>query len=235
MLVTFVVFRFDPETDQYSHFDHYQIETQECMNIIDGLFEIVDKHDGSIAFRYACRGAICGSCALVINGKPRLACQTMIETLESDVIKLEPLPHLEVIKDLVVDLTPLLEKLELVMPFFQSETATEHEREVLQSSQQYQVIENAVNCILCTICDSTCPIVHFKKEFLGPASLVKAYRFTFDSRDEATAERLEMVDRSQGVWGCRTIARCTEFCPKHVGPSRCISALKRKLVKGYKK
>ena len=235
MTVSFEVYRFDPETDHEPRFDRYQLQPRKAMNVLEALFELVDTQDGSISFRYSCRGAVCGSCAMLINGEPKLACKTLIETLETDTIKLEPLPHLAVIKDLVVDLTPLLQKLETIMPFFQSETAKEHELEMLQSPKQRLVIDDPVNCILCDLCDAACPIANFNKDFLGPASLAKAYRFTFDSRDEATKERLKKVDVEAGVWRCRIIARCTEVCPRNVGPSRCISALKKKIVMDLRK
>ncbi|MFX0202792.1 MAG: succinate dehydrogenase/fumarate reductase iron-sulfur subunit [Candidatus Hodarchaeota archaeon] len=230
MMVTFEIYRFDPETEQAPRFDKFQIKPRKAMNVLEALFEIVDTQDGSLAFRYSCRGAICGSCAMIINGIPRLACKTLIESLETDIIKLEPLPHLEIIKDLVVDLKPLFQKLKTVMPFFSLKRFEEHEREILQTPKQRLVIDEAVNCILCDLCDAACPIVNFKKDFLGPATLAKAYRFIFDSRDGAAKERLEKVNTEQGTWGCRVIARCTEVCPKNVGPSRCISALKKELV-----
>ena len=228
MRVTFEVYRFDPDKDQKSRFDRYHVQVQKYMNVLEGLFEILDTQDGSLAFRYACRGAVCGSCAMVINGEPRLACQTLIESLKTDVIKLEPLPHLNVLKDLVVDFNPVFDKLNTIMPFFISDHSSE--REFLQNPKQRLLIDTAVNCILCDLCDAACPITNFRKDFLGPATLTKAYRFIFDSRDEVSNDRLEKINSEEGAWGCRTILRCTEVCPKDVGPSRCISALKRKLV-----
>ncbi|MFQ6123524.1 MAG: succinate dehydrogenase/fumarate reductase iron-sulfur subunit [Candidatus Heimdallarchaeota archaeon] len=229
-MVTFENYRFDPETDQAPRFDKFQLKPRKAMNVLEALFEIVDTQDGSLAFRYACRGAICGSCGMIINGEPRLACQTLVERLETDIIKLEPLPHLKVLKDLVVDLNPLFEKLSVVMPFFKSDQLVKQDRESSQSPKQRIMIDDAVNCILCELCDAACPIVNFNKDFLGPASIAKAYRFIFDSRDGAIIGRLKKVNTEQGVWGCRVIARCTEVCPKDVGPSRCISAIKKKLV-----
>ena len=227
----FQIYRFDPDTDQEAHFDTYQVPIRQNMSVIEGLFEILDTLDGSLAFRYACRGAVCGSCGMQINGESRLACQTLIESVKPDVIKVEPLklPHLTVLKDLVVDLKPLLNNLDTVQPYFISEQPPT--LEFTQSPTQRQKIDDSVNCILCTLCDAACPITHFKKDFIGPATLTKAHRFIFDSRDTAQKGRLEKINNDQYTWGCRTIARCTEVCPRNVGPSRLISAQKRKLVK----
>lgn len=226
----FEIFRFDPEIHHTPRFDRFKIKVRKYMNILDGLFEILDTQDGSLAFRYACRGAVCGSCSMLINGKPRLACQTLIERLKTDVIKLEPLRHLNVIKDLIVDMNPFFEKLKTIKPYFVSGRSLE--TEFLQSPKHRLMIDNSVNCILCDLCDAACPIISFKTDFLGPASLVKAHRFIFDSRDEALKNRLKRVNTALGVWSCRTIAYCTDVCPKVVNPSRCISALKRKLISG---
>ncbi len=231
-VVTFAVYRFDPETDQEPRFDRYQVQVRPYMNVLEGLFEIIDTQDGSLAFRYACRGAVCGSCGMQINGESRLACQTLITSLKADIIKLEPLklPHLTVIKDLVVDLNPFFQNLDTIQPFLIPDQLPE--REFLQSPKQQQLLVNAVNCILCDLCDAACPITHFKKDFIGPATLTKVFRFVFDSRDVTAKDRLEKINNDHYVWGCRTIARCTEVCPRNVSPSRLISALKRKLVTG---
>ena len=227
--VTMKVFRFDPEKDKTSRYDTFQVPVRPGMSVLETLFEVLDKQDSSLAFRYACRGAVCGSCAMYINGSYRLACETQLSSLGSKEITVGPLPHLPVIRDLVVDMAPFFEKYDRVMPYLKTQSEPP-EKERLQSPKQRKAINEAIDCILCSCCYSACPMTWTHKEYLGPSALNKAYRFVADSRDEATAERLKVVSGEDGVWRCHTIFNCVEACPKKIYQTDAIEILRRKTV-----
>jgi succinate dehydrogenase / fumarate reductase, iron-sulfur subunit len=225
--VSFEVFRFSPEADKESHFDKYEVPAREGMTVLDGLLHILDNVDPTLSFRFACREGVCGSCAMFVNGSYRLACQTQLKDLKSDRIVVQPLPNFPIIKDLVVDLTAFFEKVEKVMPYLSAASAPP-EKERLQSQEQRQRIDEVIDCILCAACQSACPQGWTDKNFLGPAVLVKAYRFIGDSRDESAKERLKLVAGEDGVWRCHAVFNCVEACPKKINQTVAISALKRK-------
>jgi len=227
--VTLKVFRFDPEKDKTSRYDTFQVPVKPGMSVLETLFEVLDKQDSSLAFRYACRGAVCGSCAMYINGSYRLACETQLSMIGTTEITVGPLPHLPVIRDLVVDMVPFFEKYERVMPYLQTKNDPK-DKERLQSPKQRKLINEAVDCILCSSCYSACPITWTHKEYLGPSALTKANRFVVDSRDEATAERLKVVSGEDGIWRCHTIFNCVEACPKKINQTDAIETLRRKTM-----
>ena len=197
------------------------------MTVLEAIFEVLEKQDGSIAFRYACRGAICGSCAMFINGSHRLACGTQVTSLNTTEITISPLPHLPLIKDLAVDMTPFFDNYEAIKPYLIANTPPP-EKERLQSPDQRKAIDEAIDCILCGICYSSCPVVWTNKDYLGPSALLKAYRFVADSRDEGLKERLATVGTEKGVWRCHTIFNCSEACPKGINPTNAIQQLKKR-------
>ena len=222
------VFRFDPERDEEPYFDIFEINAREGMTVLEALFEILENHDNSLCFRYTCRGAVCGSCAMYINGAYRLACETQLSALGPGEITVYPLPHLAIIKDLVVDMAPFFEKFEMIMPYLKAGTSPEKER--LQSVKDRKVIDDAINCIMCASCYSACPMTWANKDYLGPSALNKAYRFVADSRDEAGSERLALVSRENGIFRCHTIFNCVEACPKKIDQTSSIQQLKRKTM-----
>lgn len=227
--VTLKVFRFDPQIDEKPHFQEFDIPLRPRMTILDGLFYILEEQNHSLSFRFACREGVCGSCALFINGSYRLACQTQFANLQAEIVVVNPLPHLPLIKDLVVDMTPFFEKYELIMPYLKTLNAPP-EREYLQSPKQRKKIKEVIDCILCGCCHSACPMTWTNKEYLGPAALTKAYRFVADSRDEASLERINIVSTEVGIWRCHTTFNCVEACPKMINPTASIQALKRRTV-----
>lgn len=224
--VKFRVKRFDPETNR-SEFQEYEFPYRKGMTVLDGLWHIVDHLDGSLGFRYACRGSVCGSCAMQINGETRLACETQISTLLPGAIELEPLGHMTVIRDLIVDMEPFFAKYTSIKPYLIQ--LREHDRENLQSAREREKIKYAVNCILCASCHSACPITWHHDEYVGPAALSAAQRFVFDSRNEKSEELLKNINNVEGVDGCKKISRCTVVCPKAVAPSERIQELKDKI------
>ena len=223
---TFRIKRYDPETGKHWTQD-YDITVKQGMTVLEGLWAIVRHMDGSLSFRYSCRGAVCGSCAMVINEVITLACHTQILELDSDIIRIEPLPRMEVVKDLVVDMEVFLERYRSIDPFLIHEEA--HDREVIQSPEARRTIFDSVKCILCTSCHSACPLTAVDADYLGPAILTASQRFAFDDRNDRQDMALRHVNNLEGVASCRTISRCTEVCPKGIGPSLRIKSLKGKL------
>lgn len=198
------------------------------MTVLEGLFHILEKQDPTLSFRYSCRGAVCGSCAMYINGRYRLACNTMIESLKGGKITIFPLPHLPVIKDLVVDMTAFFEKIEKVMPFLKALETTQ--TEISQSPKDREKLDIITDCILCAACYSACSVNWTNSSYLGPAALNKAYRFLVDSRDNAAEGRLSLVDNEDGVWRCHGIFNCTEACPKKISPANSIVQIRRQAM-----
>jgi succinate dehydrogenase / fumarate reductase iron-sulfur subunit len=228
MMRTFKIFRFNPDEDQKPYYKSYAVDVKEGMNVLDVLNEIKWKQDGTLTFRRSCRHGICGSCAMTINGLNRLACETQIRSLGGGTIVVDPLRHFRVIKDLAVDMEVFFQKIEAVRPYFIAGTPpTDKER--IQSVEDRKKIDGSYECILCGACTSSCPSYWADEEFLGPAALLKAYRFVFDSRDEGWKERLPILDDRHGLWRCHTIFNCM-ICPKSLNPTWAIGELKKKAI-----
>lgn len=199
------------------------------LTVLEALFYIQEKLDDSLAFRSSCRSAVCGSCAMYINGKYRLACNTLVSSLKTNDITIRPLGHLNIIKDLFVDLGPFWEKYEQVKPYLISNTfPSNHER--LQTHSERAKLEGLIDCILCGCCYSSCSITLTNKKYLGPAALLWANRFLMDTRDDAADERLAIVNVEEGVWRCHTMYNCSQSCPKNLNPAGSISNQKMKLT-----
>jgi succinate dehydrogenase / fumarate reductase iron-sulfur subunit len=226
---TFRIFRFNPEEATSPRYDEFTIPVEPMWTVLDALNYIKWHRDGSLAFRRSCRHGICGSCAMTIQGHNRLACETQLETLKKDPIEVEPLRSFPVIKDLVVNMDDFFERYKAVKPYFIAGTPPT-DRERLQSPEQRKLLDDCWECILCGSCTSSCPSYWADKDFLGPAALLKAYRFIFDSRDEGTEERMAVLDNKHGLWRCHTIFNCVEACPKSLNPTRAISQLKKKVI-----
>jgi succinate dehydrogenase / fumarate reductase, iron-sulfur subunit len=226
--VSFKIFRFDPQSGAPARFDTFQLPKHPGQNVLEALFEILEFQDGSLAFRYSCRGAVCGSCAMHINGKYRLACQTQVTAL-GDVITIQPLQHFPIIKDLVVDQEGFFAKHAAVQPYLKPDEAPP-EKERLQTAEQRARVDDGANCILCACCQASCPMTFSDAEYLGPAILLQVDRFYQDSREVAKDARLDSVDGEHGVWRCHTVFNCTEVCPKGLHPAGGISHLKQGLV-----
>lgn len=229
MEITFKIFRFDPTQDKKPYYKTYKVDYKEGWTVLDYLNDIKWNQDGSLSYRKSCRSAICGSCAMLINGINRLACKTQVKALKSKRITVEPLPHFSLIKDLAVDFDPLFEKLEKIKPYLIAKDSPP-EKERPQTPAQRKSLDDPINCILCGGCTTACPTTWTNKNYLGPASFNKAYRFIADSRDQGTEEHLESVsDEGTGIWRCHTITNCFDACPKNIDLTSGISELKRKL------
>jgi succinate dehydrogenase / fumarate reductase iron-sulfur subunit len=228
---TFKIFRYDSKIPEKGpSFSTYNIEVVPGMSILSALLYIRDEIDGGISFRCSCRSAVCGSCAMAMNGKIELACRTQAASLGGDLIILEPLPNFEIIKDLVVDMAPFWAKYERIKPWLMRKTLST-DTEIRQSEDDRSRIDQFVNCILCASCYGACAVLARDPEYLGPAALAKLERFVLDSRDERPLSALESVNSEQGVWGCDTLLACMEACPKEVRPTDAIVGLRKSLVK----
>ncbi len=223
------IMRFDPDTDTVPGYKTYNVPTVPGMTVLHALYQIVERQDGSLSFRAACRSGVCGSCAMNINGANRLACETQIGALRGP-ITVKPLPHLPLIKDLVVDMASFFENYERIRPYL----ITLNEppvKERLQSPEDRKKLDNYIDCILCACCTSACTSTAGNPNtYLGPAALTKAYRFIVDSRDEAQAERLRLVATEDGIFRCHTIFNCTEDCPKGISPTVAIQEIKKMIL-----
>lgn len=231
--VTFTVFRFNPEKDKEPHYEEYAIETRKGMTILDGLRKIKDEIDGSLALRYSCSSAICGSCSMKINRYSKLACKTQV----TDQMKLhgkilvEPMANLRAIKDLVVDMEPFWNHWNNLKPWLiKDPKKPEPAREHTMTRDQVTAFGNTPSCITCAACFSECPAYEVDHNFPGPAALSRLYRFAIDPRDGAQKERLEMAG-SIDTWLCVRCGLCVEACPKDVKPGEVITLLKEKSVK----
>ncbi len=230
MNVTLKIYRFDPEKDKAHRYQEFTLDAQPTWRILDCLNQIRWKHDGTLAFRRACMHGVCGSDAVKINGVNRLACQSLVRDFKpGKKITVEPLPSLPVIKDLVVNMDDFFAKYEVVKPYLVTKSPPP-DKERLQSPKDRKLLDGSYECILCACCTTSCPSYWADKKFLGPAALLWAYRYVFDSRDEATDERLDFVDGQEEVWRCHTIFNCHEACPKELNPTWAIGRLKTKII-----
>ncbi|MGH8260258.1 MAG: succinate dehydrogenase iron-sulfur subunit [Steroidobacteraceae bacterium] len=228
---TFRIYRFDPESADGPRIDTFELDAKSGgQMVLDALIQIKGKVDSTLTFRRSCREGICGSCAMNINGINRLACTTAMADLE-DEIRIYPLPHMPVVKDLVPDLTQFYAQYAAIEPWLKSATPPPPDRERLQSKEEQEKIDRPAACILCACCSTACPSYWWNSErYLGPAALLAAYRWIVDTRDEATGERLDELEDPFRLYRCHTIMNCTDVCPKDLNPAKAIAEIKKMLV-----
>ncbi len=229
------VFRYDPEVPEKSkpRFDHFHVPFERGLTVLDALIYARDHFDSSLTVRHSCRQAICGSDAVFINGRQRLACRAQVAELDQPV-QVEPLPHQDVVKDLVVDMEHFYDQMHSVEPYLQTDSLPDDElEEQRQSRENREEIKMSTRCIWCAACMSSCNIYAEDERYLGPAAINKAYRFAMDEREgEGMKEhRLNLMDQTHGVWRCQTQFSCTEVCPKDIPLTEHIQELKREAVK----
>jgi len=227
---TLRIFRCDASADDAPRFDNFAVEMSQGATVLDALFRVQEELDPSLSFRFACRGAICGSCAMVINGQLDLACRVQLAQLGTATVVLEPLPNLTVIRDLVVDMDPFWAAFESVRPWLHA-TVERRERENPMSPEERERIDQYVNCILCACCYASCPVPGREGGYLGPAAIARLARFVEDARDCRPNDALDAIDSSEGAWGCDLVFRCRDACPKEVRPSDGVATLRRRVVK----
>ncbi|TPG19125.1 succinate dehydrogenase iron-sulfur subunit [Pedococcus bigeumensis] len=228
--VTLKIARFNPETDTEAHWETYQVTSHATDRVLDALHQIKWDQDGSLSFRRSCAHGVCGSDAMRINGKNRLACKTLIKDVNPDKpITVEPIKGLPVEKDLIVDMEPFFDAYREVMPFLIT-NGNEPTRERIQSQADRDRFDDTTKCILCAACTTSCPVFWNDGQYFGPAAIVNAHRFIFDTRDEGGAQRLEILNDKEGVWRCRTTFNCTDACPRGIQVTQAIQEVKRALL-----
>ena len=230
MQVDLRILRFDPERDARPHWERYRVESGPMERVLDVLETVKYEHDGTLTFRRSCGHGICGSDAMMINGRNRLACKIRVDQLGKKV-SIAPLPGLKVIKDLVVDMDDFFAKYRSVLPFLVNDDPPPAQ-ERLQSVEDRARYDDTTKCILCAACTSSCPSFWAQPGYVGPAAIVNAHRFIFDSRDRGAAERLEILNDAEGVWRCRTVFNCTSACPRDIKVTQTIQEVKRALLTG---
>jgi succinate dehydrogenase / fumarate reductase, iron-sulfur subunit len=225
------VYRWDPDRGENPRMDVYEIDLDSCgPMVLDAIIKIKNEIDATLTFRRSCREGVCGSCAMNINGKNTLACTKAIEDLEGT-IRIYPLPHMQVIKDLVPDMTHFYAQYASIKPWIETQTPAPADRERLQSVEDRAKLDGLYECILCACCSTACPSYWWNSErYLGPAILLQAYRWIADSRDENTGERLDALEDPFKLYRCHTIMACTDTCPKHLNPAKAIAEIKKLLV-----
>ncbi|UGY93250.1 succinate dehydrogenase iron-sulfur subunit [Streptomyces gobiensis] len=227
---TFRIRRFNPEAATEAYWEDFTLQIDPKERVLDALHKIKWEEDGTLTFRRSCAHGICGSDAMRINGRNRLACKTLIKDINPEKpITIEAIKGLTVLKDLVVDMEPFFQAYRDVMPFLVT-TGNEPTRERYQSDEDRARFDDTTKCILCAACTTSCPVFWNDGQYFGPAAIVNAHRFIFDSRDEAGEQRLEILNDKDGVWRCRTTFNCTDACPRGIEVTKAIQEVKRALI-----
>lgn len=224
--VTLRVKRYRPEYAPEPYYEEYQVPVRSDTMVLDALNYVKDELDGSLTFRWSCRMGICGSCAAMVNGVPHLTCSLFVKDLKRRVVRVDPLAHFPVIKDLVVDMGQFVEKLRAVKPWLIRHDRRGLEEQYLQMPWEVEQYRQYSLCINCMICYAACPVYGLDSEFLGPAALALAQRYTLDTRDQGAMERMEAVAGKAGIWDCTFVGECSVVCPKNVDPAIAIQQLK---------
>jgi succinate dehydrogenase / fumarate reductase iron-sulfur subunit len=227
--VTLRIARFNPEHDSDTKFMDFSVNVEKWTTVLEAILDVKQHFDHSVAVRYSCRQATCGSCGMVINGKPRLACFTKVSELNSDVVTVEPMHNFPIVRDLAVRFDRLFNSHHKVKPFLirdDSEIVSPDTKELLQSPEELEKFIQFSNCIKCGLCNSACPTMATDSSFVGPQALAQAYRYVADSRDKGKDTRLKIIDESHGIWRCHFAGSCSQVCPKGVDPAMGIQFLR---------
>ena len=228
--------KFNPENDSNKQFVDFTVPYERWTTVLDAILDVKKHLDHSVAVRYSCRQASCGSCGMKINGRPRLACFTKISELDSNVVTVEPMNNYPIVRDLVVDLEGMFDTHKKIQPFIMREDTevTASTKELLQTPEDVEEYIQFANCIKCGLCNSACPTMATDSSFLGPQALAQTYRYVADNRDKGKNERLKIIDESHGIWRCHFAGSCSQVCPKGVDPAMGIQLLRGYLL-GFRK
>jgi len=228
--ITLKISRFNPEHDEASGFMEFNVQYEKWTTVLEAILDVKKHHDHSVAVRYSCRQATCGSCGMIINGKPRLACFTKISELDSNTVTVEPMNNFPVIRDLAVKFEKLFDTHQKIKPYLIRDDTelVSDQKEFLQTPQEVEQYIQFANCIKCGLCNSACPTMATDSSFVGPQALAQAYRYVADSRDKGKDSRLKIIDDSHGIWRCHFAGSCSQVCPKGVDPAMGIQ-----LLRGY--
>ncbi|GGZ08147.1 succinate dehydrogenase/fumarate reductase iron-sulfur subunit [Shewanella fodinae] len=231
-LQTVNVLRYDPAKDEEPYLETFKVPANDTTSVQDALAYIKDHLDKSLSYRWSCRMAICGSCGVMVNNVPKLACKTFLRDYPEG-LTLEPLANFAIEKDLVVDKTPFLERLEAIKPYIIGNDRKPEEGPNLQTPAQMAKYKQFAGCINCGLCYAACPQFGLNPEFIGPAALTLARRYNLDSRDHGKAERMKLINGKDGAWGCTFVGYCSEVCPKHVDPAAAVNQSKVESSKDF--
>ncbi len=226
--VTLRIKRFNPETDEKAHFEEYKVQVEPTDRVLDALNQVKWTQDGTLTYRRSCAHGICGSDAMRINGRNRLACKILMKDLGKR-ITVEPLIGFKVEKDLLVDMEPFFDAYKSVKPYLIADDAPSS-GERRQSPEERERFDDTTKCILCAACTSSCPITWTSDDYVGPAAIVNAHRFIFDSRDKGAGQRLQILNRQSGVFRCRTVFNCTDACPRDIKVTEAIMQVQRAIL-----
>lgn len=234
--ITLEVARYRPEQDVEPTFERFEVPFHKEWVILDALNYIKDELDGSLSYRWSCRMGVCGSCGMMVNGEPKLTCATFLSHYVPGPVRVEPLRHFPVVRDLVIEMTDFLAKLKSVNPWIvRKEENHATEGEFLQTPEQLDAYKQYSMCINCMICYAACPISGLDSHFIGPAAIALAQRYNLDSRDQGADERLDVLSQHEGIWGCTFVGECTKVCPKNVDPAGAIQQYKLTATKEWVK
>ena len=232
MEVTLKIFRYNPEVDEKFHYETYTFNAEETDRILDLLEHVKGYMDGTLSFRRSCAHGVCGSDAMRINGKNMLACKSLLRDVGTT-ITVEPILGLKVVKDLIVDMEPFFDNYKKMLPWLINDSPLPQDgRERLQSPEQRARFDDSTKCIMCAACTTSCPSFWASEEYYGPAALVAAHRFIYDSRDEGAAERMHVITETNGLARCHTIYNCTNACPRDIQITKAIGELKMSSLTG---
>jgi len=225
--ITLEVFRYHPEDDSEPRFQNYEVPYHEHWVVLDALNWIKDTLDGTLSYRWSCRMGVCGSCGMLVDGKPQLTCAAFLRNYYPKPIRVEPLSYFPVERDLMINIDGFLDKLQSVKPWLiRDEEQSLEEGEYLQTPGELAKYKQYTMCINCMLCYSACPVVGTEEDFIGPAAIALAQRYNLDSRDQGAAQRHPVLGADEGAWGCTFVGECTEVCPKNVDPAGAIQRAK---------
>ena len=233
-MITLEVMRYRPEQETEPTFQDYEVPFHEDWVVLDALNYIKDKLDGSLSYRWSCRMGVCGSCGMMVNGEPQLTCATFLSHYLPGPIRVEPLRYFPIMRDLVIDMTDFMGKLQSVKPWIiRGEEKPLSQGEYLQTPEELDTYKQFSMCINCMLCYAACPVYGLDPQFIGPAAIALAQRYNMDSRDQGTSQRLDMLSQDEGIWGCTFVGECSKVCPKEVDPAGAIQQYKLTATKEW--
>jgi fumarate reductase iron-sulfur subunit len=233
-MITLEVMRYRPEQETEPSFQSYEVPFHEDWVVLDALNYIKDRLDGSLSYRWSCRMGVCGSCGMMVNGEPQLTCATFLSHCLPGPVRVEPLRYFPIVRDLVIDMTDFMDKLQSVKPWIiRGEEKPLSQGEYLQTPEQLDIYKQFSMCINCMLCYAACPVYGLDPQFVGPAAIALAQRYNKDSRDQGTSQRLDMLSQHEGIWGCTFVGECSKVCPKEVDPAGAIQQYKLTATKEW--
>jgi fumarate reductase iron-sulfur subunit len=233
-MITLEVMRYRPEQETEPSFQSYEVPFHEDWVVLDALNYIKDRLDGSLSYRWSCRMGVCGSCGMMVNGEPQLTCAIFLSHCLPGPVRVEPLRYFPIVRDLVIDMTDFMDKLQSVKPWIiRGDEKPLSQGEYLQTPEELDIYKQFSMCINCMLCYAACPVYGLDPQFVGPAAIALAQRYNKDSRDQGTSQRLDMLSQHEGIWGCTFVGECSKVCPKEVDPAGAIQQYKLTATKEW--